>query len=154
MLNRRIQFNEENIPTYKLAEVGDFVISLRSFQGGLEYSNYRGLVSPAYHVIRPKIEVSRDFYRHYFKSPEFIKRLAVAVIGIRDGKQISYSDFSFMRIPLPSLKEQTKIAETLDIAGEEIVLLEKQLTLFKLQKKGLMQQLLTGKKQVKVAETT
>ncbi len=151
-LTRRINADKSNTATYKLVQPGDFVISLRSFQGGLEYSNYRGLVSPAYHVIRPKVEISTDYYRHYFKSSEFIKRLAVAVIGIRDGKQISYSDFSFMRIPVPGLEEQNKISETLNKADEEITLLQKNLEALKLQKKGLMQQLLTGKKRVKVMD--
>jgi type I restriction enzyme, S subunit len=110
---------------YKLVTPGNFIISLRSFQGGLEYSNYRGLVSPAYTVIEPIIRILDDFYRQYFKSYDFIGHLAVAVIGIRDGKQISYSDFSFLKLPYPPIEEQ--------------------------QKQGLIQQLLTGKVRVKIA---
>lgn len=149
-LDRKINMSEGNTNTYKLVEPGDFIISLRSFQGGLEYSSYRGLVSPAYHVIHPIIEVVDEFYRHYFKSQEFIKRLAVAIIGIRDGKQVCYDDFSFMRIPLPHIEEQRKIAATLDSIDREIALLTKYADALSLQMKALMQKLLTGQIRVKV----
>jgi len=149
-LERKINMSHENTHTYKLVEPGDFVISLRSFQGGLEYSRYRGLVSPAYHVIRPKVKICDDFFRLYFKSNEFIQRLAIATIGIRDGKQISFEDFAFMKIPVPPLDEQQKIAAVIDTADRELDLLRFQLDALRDQKKGLMQQLLTGKLRVKV----
>ncbi|MCK9502339.1 MAG: restriction endonuclease subunit S [Lascolabacillus sp.] len=151
-LDRKINMDHENTHTYKLVEPGDFVISLRSFQGGLEYSRFRGLVSPAYHVIRTKVKVSDDFYRHYFKSPEFIQRLKIATIGIRDGKQIRYDDFSFMRLPFPPVEEQCAIAKLIDAADIELKLLQDKLTALREQKKGLMQKLLTGKVRVKIEE--
>jgi type I restriction enzyme S subunit len=147
-LERKINMTAENTHTYKLVEPGDFVISLRSFQGGLEYSDHRGLVSPAYQVIRPKVDVIPTFYRHYFKSAEFIKRLAVAIIGIRDGKQISCGDFSFMRIPFPPANEQRRIADTLDAVDREIDILTRQVEALRRQKQGLMQQLLTGRARI------
>lgn len=150
-LERKINMDHANTHTYKLVEPGDFVISLRSFQGGLEYSTYKGLVSPAYHVIRPKVEICDDFYRHYFKSPEFIQRLAIATIGIRDGKQIGYKDFSIMRLPCPLVDEQHAIAKIINTADYEINLLKDKLVVLREQKKGLMQQLLTGKIRVKPA---
>lgn len=143
-LDRKINMSIENTDNYKLVEPGDFVISLRSFQGGLEYSELKGLVSPAYHVISPIKEIDDDFYKHYFKSYGFIGHLASAVIGIRDGKQISFNDFSFMKIPYPPLKEQRRIGEALDTCDKEIFLLEKKGAAFKKQKQGLMQKLLTG----------
>jgi len=149
-LDRKINMTDSNTDTYKLVEPGDFVISLRSFQGGIEYSNHQGIVSPAYHVIRPTMKVDNDFYRHYFKSYEFVGHLAVAVIGIRDGKQISYDDFAYMRFPYPSVAEQTRIAAVLSTCDREIELLKKKLEKLKEQKKGLMQKLLTGKIRVKV----
>lgn len=151
-LERLIQADDANVVTYKLIEPGSFVISLRSFQGGLEFCDIRGLVSPAYHVIRPKRKVCEDYYRYYFKSPEFIQRLAVAIIGIRDGKQVSYEDFSFMRIPVPPLQEQRLIAETLSKQDRELSLLRAQLAALKTQKRGLMQRLLTGKVRVQIAD--
>ena len=105
-LSRKVVMPEGSTSGYKLVEPGDFVISLRSFEGGLEYSKFKGLVSPAYTVLASKKPIVDDFYRHYFKSTEFIGRLAIAVIGIRDGKQISYEDFAFLRLPYPSNSEQ------------------------------------------------
>jgi type I restriction enzyme S subunit len=150
MLEGRVAMPESGTGGYKLVEPGDFVISLRSFQGGLEYSQYRGLVSPAYTVLKPRREIDDAFFRHYFKSYDFIQRLAVAVIGIRDGKQISYGDFEFVKLPYPPVKEQQRIAKVLDVADHEIHLLRKQLEALKQQKKGLMQKLLTGEVRVKL----
>ena len=151
ILERRVVMPEGSTKGYKLVEKGNFIISLRSFQGGLEYSYYRGLVSPAYTVLEPILEINDEFYKHYYKSYDFIGHLAVAVIGIRDGKQISYTDFSFLKLPYPPLKEQQKIAAVLTNADKEIELLEQQLADLQQEKKALMQVLLTGKKRVKVA---
>ena len=126
-LDRKVVMPEGSTESYKLVEPGDFVISLRSFQGGIEYSPYRGLVSPAYHVLKLKLPIVDSFYKHYFKSYDFIGHLAVAVIGIRDGKQISYSDFSFLQIPYPELDEQRYIAITLDAIDKELTNHRKQL---------------------------
>lgn len=135
---------------YKLVEPGDFIISLRSFQGGLEYSEYRGLVSPAYTVLKPILKIDEQFYKFYFKSYDFIGHLAVAVIGIRDGKQISFDDFSALRLPCPSLAEQQAIATVLSKADNELKLYEQRLAALQLQKKGLMQKLLSGEVRVKI----
>ena len=150
ILERRVVMPDGSTKGYKLVEKGNFIISLRSFQGGLEYSYFRGLVSPAYTVLEPIVEINDEFYKHYYKSYDFIGHLAVAVIGIRDGKQISYTDFSFLRLPYPPLKEQQKIAAVLTNADREIELLEQQLTDLQQEKKALMQVLLTGKKRVVV----
>lgn len=149
MLEGRVTMPAGNLNTFKLVQKGNFVISLRSFQGGLEYSNYNGLVSPAYTVLEELNPICRDFYKYYFKSYEFIERLSTAVIGIRDGKQISYNDFCIVKIPLISLQEQEAIANVLSTADKELEVLSNQLNNLKEQKKGLMQQLLTGKKRLK-----
>lgn len=135
---------------YKLVVPNNFIISLRSFQGGLEISKHRGIISPAYTVLDNKIEICHDYFKYYFKKEEFISRLNGAIVGIRDGKQISYADFGEMFLPVPSLEEQIKIAEILMVADKEIELLEKELEALKLQKKDLMQRLLTGEVRVKV----
>ena len=145
MLEGRVTMPTTGLEGFKLVEAGDFVISLRSFQGGLEYSYYRGLVSPAYTVLKPKEPINEEFYKQYFKSYDFIGHLAIAVIGIRDGKQISYDDFCTVRIPYPSLEEQTAIAQVLQAADKEISLLKAKAEKLREQKKGLMQVLLTGK---------
>lgn len=147
-LDRKVVMPEGSTSGYKLVESGDFVISLRSFEGGLEYSKFKGLVSPAYTVLTSKIPVVDDFYRHYFKSTDFIGRLAVAVIGIRDGKQISYEDFAFLRLPYPSISEQEQIAKLLNGAEAIIQKQEIALSLLKQEKAALMEHLLTGKRRV------
>jgi type I restriction enzyme S subunit len=78
-LDRRIEATEESVAGYKVVEAGSFVISLRSFEGGLEYSPYDGVVSPAYHVIKPTAIATAEYYRHYFKSCDFVGRLATSV---------------------------------------------------------------------------
>lgn len=150
MLERRVVMPDGSTKGYKLVVPGNFIISLRSFQGGLEYSGYRGLVSPAYTVLTPIKKIADEFYKQYYKSYDFIGHLAVAVIGIRDGKQISYEDFSFLRLPYPEIEEQQKIATVLSAADAEISTLEKKLACLKDEKKALMQQLLTGKRRVTV----
>ncbi|MCX0450181.1 restriction endonuclease subunit S, partial [Aeromonas veronii] len=152
MLERRVVMPDGSTQGYKLVVPGNFIISLRSFQGGLEYSSYRGLVSPAYTVLEPIRLIDDEFYKQYYKSYDFIGHLAVAVIGIRDGKQISYEDFSFLKLPYPSLEEQQKIAAVLSTADQEISALQQKLDVLKQEKKALMQQLLTGKRRVKVGE--
>ncbi|NHN89470.1 restriction endonuclease subunit S [Acetobacter conturbans] len=149
-LERRVVMPDGSVQGYKLVNPGNFIISLRSFQGGLEYSYYRGLVSPAYTVIDNKIEIENEFYKFYFKSYDFIGHLAVATIGIRDGKQISYEDFSFIKLPYPPLLEQQAIAAVLATADKEITAFESDLTRLRQEKKALMQQLLTGKRRVTV----
>jgi type I restriction enzyme S subunit len=145
MLEGRVTMPTTGTEGFKLVDIGDFVISLRSFQGGLEYSYYKGLVSPAYTILKPKKPIDKEFYKQYFKSYDFIGHLSIAVIGIRDGKQISYDDFCTVKIPYPSLKEQTAIGQLLQAANKEIGLLKAKVEDLKEQKKGLMQVLLTGK---------
>jgi len=147
-LEGRVTMPEGTTAGYKLVEPGDFIISLRSFQGGLEYSYFRGIVSPAYIVLKPKEKIEVEFYKQYYKSYEFIGRLATAVIGIRDGKQVSYDDFCIVKIPFPSIEEQTAISQVLQAADKEIQLLKRKCDKLKEQKKGLMQVLLTGKKRL------
>jgi len=152
MLEGRVTMPSGETNSYKLVEPGDFVISLRSFQGGLEYSQYRGLVSPAYTILKYYKPLNRDFFRFYFKSTEFISRLSVAVIGIRDGKQISYEDFCGIKVPFPNLEEQIAIGTILRTSENEIQTHRRRLAALQQQKRGLMQVLLTGKVRVNVTE--
>lgn len=153
MLNGRVMSPEGSTDGYKLIKKGDFAISLRSFQGGIEYSEYQGIISPAYTVLRPSLKIHDEFYRHFFKSYLFIEKyLSIAVIGIRDGKQISIPDVMTIKIPYPPMDEQKQIASNLNTARKEIDLLKKQLEAFRKQKRGLMQKLLTGWWRVKVAQ--
>ena len=144
-----IKYDTCSLVNYKKVSKGNFVISLRSFQGGIEYSTYTGLVSPAYTVLSSRKEISDEYYKQFFKSTDYINRLNVAVYGIRDGKQISYEDFGRLRIPYPPIKEQDAIAEVLSTADHEIDLLQQDIEQEKQKKKALMQLLLTGIVRVK-----
>ena len=96
--------------------------------------------------------ISIDFYRLFFKSYLFVEKyLSLAVIGIRDGKQISIPDFMSIKIPVPPMQEQQQVAKALSIAQYEIDLLKQLLEKYKTQKRGLMQKLLTGVWRVKPA---
>lgn len=149
LLGQRVMMPEGDTDSFKLVQPNQYIISLRSFEGGIELSNYRGIVSPAYTVIENIKEISHIFYKHLFKTVDFIKRMNSAVIGIRDGKQISYSDFSELYIQYPDKDEQREIAKIITLADQELQLLQQELTLLKQQKKGLMQLLLTGVVRVK-----
>ena len=138
-----IKYDEENIGSYKKVEAGDFVISLRSFQGGIEYSEYEGLVSPAYTVLKATKPISDNYYRAYFKTPDFISRLNGAVYGIRDGKQIGFEDFGELAVHYPPLAEQQKIADILATCDRVIELKQQLLEEKRRQKQWLMQKLLS-----------
>ncbi len=143
-IEKDIKYDDGSLPNYKAVNRGNFVISLRSFQGGIEYSKYEGIVSPAYTVLSNKVPIDEGYYQYYFKSADYIKRLQVAVYGIRDGKQIGYDDFGFIKIYYPPIEEQTAIARILITADQEIDLLQQSLEQEKQKKKALMQLLLTG----------
>ena len=145
-LEGRVMSPSGSIEGYKLVQPGDFTISLRSFQGGIEYSDYRGVISPAYTVLTPVREIVDDFYRYFFKSYIFVEKyLSLAVVGIREGKQINFDDFKTIKIPYPSLNHQLEIANTLNIARQEIDTLKQLTDKYHTQKRGLIQKLLTGK---------
>lgn len=142
MINYNVIVSDKSVAGYKVVEVDDFIISLRSFQGGIEYSRYRGLCSPAYIVLRKKSkELCSDFYRIYFKSFNYIQDLNKNLEGIRDGKMISYKQFSEIKLPKPSPSEQQKIAECLSAMDDMIASESAKLEALKDHKKGLMQQL-------------
>lgn len=145
MNNIDIKYDASSLGTYKKVEIGDYVISLRSFQGGIEYSEYEGIVSPAYTILKEIVPISKLFYKVYFKTETFINRLNTIIYGIRDGKQIGFGDFSTLNLPYPSIEEQKAIANILNAAKRELMQYEEKLNHLQLQKKGLMQQLLTGK---------
>jgi type I restriction enzyme S subunit len=132
---------DKSIEGYKVVEVGDFIISLRSFQGGIEYSRYKGICSPAYVILKLKPGHSADYFRHFLKTDRFIALLSKNLEGLRDGKMVSYKQFSELQLPTPSQKEQQKIADCLASLDELITLEAQQLDTLKTHKKGLMQQL-------------
>ena len=132
---------EKSVESYKVVEIGDFIISLRSFQGGIEYSNYKGICSPAYVILRKKIDVEDHFFKCYFKTDLFIQDLNKNLEGIRDGKMVSYKQFSELLLPIPPKPEQQKIAATLTTLDDLITAQGERIKALQSHKKGLMQQL-------------
>ena len=141
LINYKVIATEQSIESYKVVEVGDFIISLRSFQGGIEYSDYKGICSPAYIILRKNIKVVDLFFKFYFKTDLFIKDLNKNIEGIRDGKMVSYAQFSDILLPVPKYEEQQKIANCLSSIDELITAQTKKINALKDYKKGLMQQL-------------
>ncbi|MBS6311504.1 MAG: restriction endonuclease subunit S [Firmicutes bacterium] len=110
-----VQVKEDtDLQMFKTVHKGDFVISLRSFQGGFEYSLYEGVCSPAYQVFYPTSPICDTYYRYLFKSQSFISKMNNLTVGIREGKNIQYVDFANSQIPVPPLAEQERIAAFLD----------------------------------------
>lgn len=143
----QIEYNvtvtDKSLSNYKVVEVGDFIISLRSFQGGIEYSRFKGICSPAYIILRKREEnISELYYKYFFKTWRYIQSLNRNLEGIRDGKMISYSQFSSVKVPYPrSFKEQQKIADCLSSIDELIDAENRKLKALEKYKKGLMQKL-------------
>lgn len=102
------------LENFKHVEEGDFVISLRSFQGGIEYSAYLGCVSPAYTVLRGTKRTWDTYFKYLLKCDPFINILQSVTSGIRDGRNVSYDQFGMVDLPFPPLPEQTAIAAFLD----------------------------------------
>lgn len=140
-LGRKIDQSDAGVKNYKIIEPNDFVISLRSFQGGIEMSTILGISSPAYTVLRGSSEIVPAMFRHYFKRDEFISKLNSTVIGIRDGKQISYEPFSTIKLPVPYIGEQQKIADFLTSLDEIITAEKSKLSATRQFKKALLQRM-------------
>ena len=133
--------SNESLKNYKKVQIGDFIISLRRFQGGIEYSAYNGICSPAYIILRSKVQLCNFYYKFYFKTENYIKELTRNLEGIRDGKMISYGQFSEVKLPYPTQQEQQKIADCLASLDELLDLEEKKLSALQKYKKGLLQKL-------------
>lgn len=99
----------------KLVKVGDFVIHLRSFQGGIEYTYDQGIISSAYTILKPRSHKNADYFKYLFKSTRFIDMLKTCVTGIREGQNINYSKLKQYFIPIPPLPEQRAIVSYLDV---------------------------------------
>ena len=148
-----VKLNEKaDLSLLKTIHKRDFCISLRSFQGGFEYSEYEGVVSPAYQVFYPTVEIADGYYKYLFKEQGFIEKMNSYTMTLRDGKNIAFSDFGSTYVPYPPLREQAEIATYLNKKCDQIDVLiaEKQQQLATLNdyKKSLIFEYVTGKKEV------
>lgn len=105
---------QKDLHLLKLVKTGDFVISLRSFQGGIEYAYYQGIISPAYTIMIPSNQLVPGYIKYLFKSQPFIGLLKTCVTGIREGQNIDYEKLKNNKIPVPPREEQDQIVRYLD----------------------------------------
>jgi type I restriction enzyme, S subunit len=132
---------------YKLVNPGDFIISLRSSEGGFEYSEVTGLVSPVYTVLRPKFEIDTVFYKYLFKTHNFIVELNRFIKGIRDGKNINFIDIRDVLVPVP-LEFNYKVHQNHLNILKSFSLEEKRIELLKEYRQSLISEVVTGKRKV------
>lgn len=143
---RNILYDNTNTKNYKRVQFGDFIIHLRSFEGGLEMANEQGIVSPAYTILRYIKPIAFGFYKAYFRTNEFINHiLSKSVEGIRDGKQISYDAFKWLAIPYCQLEEQQKIADFLSLVDQRIEKQRQLVESLKKYKRGLLSAIFDNK---------
>ncbi|WP_195234345.1 restriction endonuclease subunit S domain-containing protein [Collinsella aerofaciens] len=107
--NRNLQFDKNSLSNYKAVDPDDFIVHLRSFEGGLEKATCCGLISPAYHTFHGD-GIDSDFYYLYFRSKRFIDTdLKPHVYGIRDGRSIDVDGMKTISIPWATINEQRAI---------------------------------------------
>ena len=112
--DRNLQYDKSSLANYKVVDKGDFIVHLRSFEGGLEKATTRGIISPAYHTFHGE-EIDPRFYYLYFRSPGFIDQdLKPHVYGIRDGRSIDIEGMKTIEIPWTSFAEQKVIGDITD----------------------------------------
>lgn len=139
--DRNLMYDESNLSNYKMVRKDDFIVHLRSFEGGLEKSSLDGIISPAYHTFHSDVADSR-FYYPYFRSHEFIKyKLVPHVYGIRDGRSIDIDGMKTIEIPYTSLEEQRRIGDYLESLDHLITLHQRECEQAKKYKKYMLQKM-------------
>jgi type I restriction enzyme S subunit len=136
-----IKFDRSAVTTYKIVRNGDYVLHLRSFQGGLAFSSMTGICSPAYTILRPKKELEYGFFQEYFMSKSFINSLRLVTYGIRDGRSINVDEFLEMPVGIPDSDTQCRIISILSIMNRRLRLAIKQKENYIKQKQYLLQQM-------------
>ena len=140
-LNLDIKFELSNINTYKIVREGDYVIHLRSFQGGFAFSNMVGVCSPAYTIMRPKKLLEYGYLSYYFTSRKFIKSLIIVTYGIRDGRSINVEEWLDMKNIIPSKEQQQHILRTIRGFENKIEVEEMYASCLSKQKQYLLRQM-------------
>jgi len=112
-VGRRVVRITQNLEKRRHVERDDFVISMRSFEGGLERAWATGCIRSSYVVLKPRSEVDVNFFQYLFKSPHYIQALRATSNFIRDGQDLNISNFSLVDLPLPPIAEQGLIARYL-----------------------------------------
>lgn len=137
----------KDLDNLKLVKTNDFVISLRSFQGGIEYARDRGIISPAYTVFFPQAPDVHGYYSRLFKSLPYIENLKLNVTGIRQGQNVDFMKLRRTYVPVPPKSDQDAIVRYLNYVNSRITRLIKKkrnlITLVNEQKQAIIYQAVT-----------
>ena len=148
----RVVLATQGIENWKHVEPYDFIISLRSFQGGLEMSEVSGCITWHYIVLKPLRPIHSFYFKWLFKSKLYIKALQRTCNFIRDGQDLRYSNFVQVPLFIPPMEEQKEIADALNIRCAEIdALIQKKvhfISELESYKKSLIYEYVTGKKEI------
>ena len=144
--------SSEDKSKYLRVCVGDIGYNtMRMWQGISAYSDYEGIVSPAYTILKPSSSINAKYFAYLFKTLEIIflfYRFSQGLVD--DTRNLKYENFKKIKVCYPpDTKEQTAIAEVLSAADREIGLLRQDIEQEKQKKKALVQLLLTGIVRVK-----
>ena len=137
-LNIDIKFEASSIKNYKIVRPNQYVIHLRSFQGGFAYSEKTGVCSPAYTILVPNEKISPAFLKYYFTSKKFIDSLRIVTYGIRDGRSISVEEFLQLKVTIPDVASQQHIVHVMQLWEEKIKTEESYLSKLQQQKQYLL----------------
>lgn len=144
-----------NLEQRKHVEIGDFVISMRSMDGGLERAKARGCVRSSYVVLKSSAEVDVDFFTYLFKSASYIQALRATSSFIRDGQDLNFWNFRAVKLPRMPLEEQAEIARFLSKETARIDTLitktQQSIALLKEKRAALITAAVTGKIDVRTA---
>ena len=119
-INIDIKFEQDSISKYKIVRRGDYVVHLRSFQGGFAFSDRTGICSPAYTILRPNDMVVYGYLSLFFTSKPFIKSLKLVTYGIRDGRSINVEEWLDMTVTLPTRQEQSHIISIINTIDDKL----------------------------------
>lgn len=116
-VGRKVTKLNKNLDKRRLVKRDDFIISMRSFEGGLERAWAEGGIRSSYVVLMPTAEINVGYYQHLFKSQPYIQALRATGNFIRDGQDLNYFNFSLVDLPYPPVADQALIARYLDWHG-------------------------------------
>lgn len=154
--NTKIVLADKDLDKWKHVEPNNFIISLRSFQGGLEMSNVTGCITWHYIVLVPKADVWPPYFKWLFKSSGYIKALQGTASFIRDGQDLRFSNFVQIPLFLIPIHEQKQISDYLDKKCVEIdkIIQQKVQLISELEayKKSFIYEIVTGKRSVSLEE--
>ena len=115
-----IKAEAKSVKMYKRVHPGDYVLHLRSFQGGLAFAEVEGICSPAYTILRPNKRLEYGYLKEYFNSSKFIKSLVLVTYGIRDGRSINVEEFLDMNISIHHKNKQAEIVKSLSMLSDKL----------------------------------